>query len=123
MPADQLQIRTSLGTRDGQKIVRLSGPLTIATLFGFQELVRSDKSTGLILDFSEVPYVDSAGLGSVLGAYVSRQKDGRKLALVGVSERVMNVFKLTRVDQFFSFHPSIPAAEQALEDSSQAVEG
>lgn len=123
MGEGQLQLRTSWGAHDGHKIVHLSGPLTISTLFDFQALVRADPSTGLILDFSEVPYVDSAGLGSVLSAYVSRQKDGRRLALVGVSERVRNVFQLTRVDQFFHFYSSVPAAEQAMHDSSQAVQG
>ncbi len=112
----------SLGMRDGHRVLHLRGPLTIANLFEFQRLVREDRSTGLILDFSDVPYVDSAGLGSVLGAYVTRQKDGRKLALVGVSERVRNVFQLTRVDQFFHFHPTIPAAERAMEDSAQVGE-
>lgn len=117
----QLQIRTSCGAHDGHRIVHLSGPLTLATLFQFQDIVRSDRSTGLILDLSEVPYVDSAGLGSILGAYVSRQRGGRKLALVGVSDRVRSVFQLTRVEQFFRFYASVPAAEQGIGDSSEAV--
>ncbi len=122
MPEGPLQIRISAGSRSDHKIVHLSGPLTIATLFEFQSLVRTDHSPALILDFSEVPYVDSAGLGCVLGAYISRQKDGRRLALVGVSDRVRNVFQLTRVEQFFNFYAGIPAAEQAILDSTQAVE-
>ena len=117
----QLQLSMSLGTRDGHRVMHLRGPLTIATLFDFQQLVRDDKSTALILDFSAVPYMDSAGLGSVLGAYVTRQKDGRKLALVGVSDRVRNVFQLTRVDQLFHFYSTVPAAEQALESSAHPV--
>ena len=116
-----LQLTTSLGKRDGHRIVSLKGPLTIVTLFEFQKMVREDKSTGLILDFSEVPYVDSAGLGSVLGAYVSRQKEGRKLALVGVSDRVRAVFQLTKVEQFFGFYSSVPAAEQGIDGTSQAA--
>ncbi len=123
MGEKQLEISTSWGTHDGNRIVRLRGPLTITTLFDFQSLVRADQSTALILDFSDVPYVDSAGLGSVLGAYVSRQKDGRRLALVGVSDRVRNVFQLTRVDQFFGFYASVPAAEQAIVSAGQAAQG
>ncbi len=119
----QLQLRTSWGAHDGHRIVQLSGPLTIGTLFEFQNLLRADKSAGLILDFSEVPYVDSAGLGSVLGAYVSRQKEGRRLALVGVSERVKSLFQVTRVEQFFDFYSSVPAAEKAIVDGRQKVQG
>jgi len=121
MPEAQLQLHLSMGAHDGHRIIQLNGPLTIATLFEFQQAVRSDKSTGLILDLSQVPYLDSAGLGSILGAYVSRQKDGRRLALVGVSDRVKNVFQLTRVDQFFSFYSSVPAAELAMAQAAQAA--
>ena len=50
----------------------------------------------LILDFSETPYMDSAGLGLVMNSYVWRS--GRKLLLAGVNERVSELFEdLTRV--------------------------
>ena len=35
----------------------------------------------LIIDLSNVPYVDSAGVGALVGAYVTRQNGGRSLAL------------------------------------------
>jgi anti-anti-sigma regulatory factor len=44
---------------------------------------------------------------------VSRQNNGRNLALVGVSERIRNALKVTRVEQFFRFFDSVAAAEQA----------
>jgi anti-anti-sigma regulatory factor len=48
-----------------------------------------------------------------VGAYVTRQNNGRSLALVGVSERIHNALKVTRVEQFFRFFNSVNAAEQA----------
>jgi anti-sigma B factor antagonist len=68
----------------------------------------------LLLDFSSVPYVDSAGIGALVGAYVTHQKDGRRLYLIGVNERVLNALKVTRVEHFFKFVDSIEAAEQAI---------
>jgi anti-sigma B factor antagonist len=65
------------------------------------------------MDFSGVPYVDSAGIGALVGAYVTRQKNGRSLSLVGVSERIHNTFKITRVEEFFRFFDSVSAAEDA----------
>jgi anti-anti-sigma regulatory factor len=38
--------------------------------------VRADKSRALILDFTDVSLADSAGIGALVGAYVSRQKMG-----------------------------------------------
>jgi anti-sigma B factor antagonist len=113
MPSEPLTIEDIPGPKDGQRILRLSGPLVIATLFDFQAKVRADNSRTLIIDFTSVPYVDSAGIGSLVGAYVTRQKDGRTLALVGVSDRIHNALQVTRVEHFFRFFNTLSEAENA----------
>src|ERR1700752_865154 len=112
MPSEPLFIEDIPGPKAGQRILRLSGPLVIATLFDFQAKVRADNSRALIIDFTNVPYADSAGIGALVGAYVTRQHSGRKLALAGVNNRVRDALKVTRVEQFFSFFDSVSAAEQ-----------
>jgi anti-sigma B factor antagonist len=113
MPQDSLRIEDQPGSQPGQRILRLNGPLIISTFFNFQATVRADTSQSLIIDFTNVPYADSAGIGALVGAYVTRQHNGRSLALVGVSERIRNALKVTRVEQFFRFFDSVAAAEQA----------
>lgn len=102
------------GKQPGQRILRLHGPLVISNLFDFQTRVRADQSDLLIVDFSDVPYVDSAGIGALVGAYVTHQKDGRSLHLVGVNDRVRTVLQVTHVESFFRFYDSVDAAEQTL---------
>ena len=94
-------------------MLRLSGPLTLANVFGFQSKVRADNSPALILDFTAVPLADSAGIGALVGAYVSRQKDGRVLALVGVNQRIHQAMEVTRVESFFRYFATVAEAEQA----------
>jgi anti-sigma B factor antagonist len=101
------------GSKDGQRILRLRGPLLITTLFDFQAKVRASDARALIIDFTDVPYVDSAGIGALVGAYVTHQKDGRSLSLVGVSDRVHNALEVTRVNQFFRFFDTTRDAENA----------
>jgi len=110
---DSLRIEDQPTTLPGHRILRLEGPLVLTTIFEFQATVRADNSRSLIIDFTGVPYADSAGIGALVGAYVTHQKDGRSLALVGVSDRVHNALKVTRVEQFFRFFDSVSAAEQA----------
>lgn len=110
---DSLRIDDRPGTQQGQRILTLSGALVLTTVFDFQATVRADASRSLIIDFTDVPYVDSAGIGALVGAYVTRQHSGRNFALVGVSDRVHNALKVTRVEQFFRFFDSVSAAEQA----------
>jgi anti-sigma B factor antagonist len=113
MPEQPLHIEELSGSREGIRVLRLSGPLTLPNLFGFQSKVRADSSRALILDFTDVPLADSAGIGALVGAYVTRQKDGRSLGLVGVNQRIHHALEVTRVESFFQFYGTVTEAEQA----------
>jgi anti-sigma B factor antagonist len=113
MAEQPLHIEDIPGSREGIRILRLSGPLTLLNLFGFQSTLRADNSRALILDFTNVPLADSAGIGALVGAYVTRQRDGRSLGLVGVNQRIHNALEVTRVENFFRFYGTIVEAEQA----------
>src|SRR5580704_9524974 len=114
MQKDSLRIEDRPGTQPGQRVLSLTGALVLTTVFDFQATVRADQSRSLIIDFTSVPYVDSAGIGALVGAYVTRQHSDRSLALVGVSERIHHALKTTQVEQFFRFFDSVARAEQAV---------
>jgi len=111
MPPEPLLIEDLAGPKDGQRILRLEGPVVLSNLFDFQARIRADKSQTLILDLQNVPYVDSAGIGALVGAYVTRDKNGRRLCLVGASDRVRHALQVTRVEQFFCFFDTLAEAE------------
>jgi anti-sigma B factor antagonist len=111
MPKEPLSIEDRPGNGNNSRVLRLKGPILISNLFDFQARVRSNTARFLVLDLTDVPYIDSAGIGALVGAYVNHQKDGRKLALVGVSERIQNSLKVTRVESFFQLFDSVDAAE------------
>jgi anti-sigma B factor antagonist len=108
-----LTIEEVPSSKDGTRVLRLTGPITLANLFDFQAKVRANTSRALILDMTGVPYVDSAGIGALVGAHVSHSKDKRSLAIVGMSDRVISTLSMTRVDGFFKRYDSIAAAEAA----------
>jgi len=111
MAQEQLEIEDFSGRIEGHRVIRLIGPLVLSNFFEFQSLVRANTSSSLILDLTHVPYIDSAGIGALVGAYVSHQKNGRSLLLVGVTKRVRDALHVTRVEQFFNFHDSLASAE------------
>ena len=95
-----------------EHIYRLSGPLVLNNMFAFQAALRAETAT-TILDLTEVPYIDSAGLGILTNSYVSHQRLGRKLLFVGVNERVSALFKLTSVDKLFEVFTTVESARMA----------
>jgi anti-anti-sigma factor len=88
----------------------------LGNFFPLQSEVRADSSALLILDVADMPYIDSAGIGCLVGAHVSRENSGRKLILVGATERLLTSLKVTKVDQLFTFAPTV---EQARAQASR----
>jgi anti-anti-sigma factor len=107
-------IEKRTGSRDGVTVLRISGPLNIHNFFEFQDLTRAETSPLLILDFEDVPYLDSAALGSIIGVHVSCGKHNRRYALVNVSDRLKTMLKVAGVHEFLVVYPSVAEAEQAL---------
>jgi anti-sigma B factor antagonist len=114
MANNTLQIVSSDGNRAGQKILKLTGSLTIHSVFAFQEATREETAQQVILDFSGVPYMDSAGLGALVGAYVAAQRTQRKLAVAGANTPVKTLIDMTQVGTLIKCYDSVAAAQAAL---------
>jgi anti-sigma B factor antagonist len=60
----------------------------------------------IILDMSQVAFIDSSGLGAVVAAMKAIGPD-RQLELSGLTETVQKVFRLTRMDTIFKIHDTL----------------
>lgn len=114
MSAEPLTLESVPGQAAGSRILRLTGPLTLSTLFDFQNTLRTDPPQSLILDLTAVPYMDSAGMGAIINYFVSCQRAGRKLVVAGVNGRVLELFKMTKVDNLLTMVATVAEAEQSL---------
>jgi anti-anti-sigma factor len=110
MQEKPLEIERLEGADGASVTFRLHGPLLLGNFFSFQSMVRNDNAQLLIVDVGDVPYIDSAGIGCLVGAHVSRENSGRKLIVVGISERLLNSLKATKVDQLFTFAATVEDA-------------
>lgn len=114
MSAEPLTLESVAGQAPGSRILRLTGPLTMNGLFEFQNTLRADPPAALILDLTGVPYMDSAGMGAIINYFVSCQRHGRKMVVAGVNGRVMELFKMTKVDALLILKPTVAEAELAI---------
>jgi anti-anti-sigma factor len=116
---DQIEIQRTPGSAPDVTILALKGQLTIGTLFDFQTALRAPDLKSTIIDFSDVPYIDSAGLGVVLSQWAHTQRIGAKFAVVAMSEKVRVLLQMTKVDTLLPIYPTAADAERAFADASQ----
>jgi anti-sigma B factor antagonist len=114
MSAEPLTLESVPGQAAGSRILRVIGPLTLSGLFEFQKVLRADPPAALILDLTDVPYMDSAGMGAIINYFVSCQRAGRKVIVAGVNGRVLELFKMTKVEDLLTMAATVADAERAV---------
>ncbi|MEO9823327.1 MAG: STAS domain-containing protein [Paracoccaceae bacterium] len=79
------------------------------------ELTQHD-STRVILDLGQVEFLDSSGLGAVVGS-MKQLGRSRTLDLAGLTPTVEKVFRITRMDRVFRIFPDTETALQEPENA------
>jgi anti-sigma B factor antagonist len=72
----------------------------------------SDQKTGLIIDLADVSFIDSTGLGLLVGAYTRAAKAGGTIRLLHASKKHIELLVLTKLTTIF----------QLFDDEHEAVD-
>ena len=67
------------------------------------------KKKGIFVDLSEVNYIDSSGVASLVEAFQTCKKQGTGFSLVAVHPAALRVLKLARLDTVFTIHETLEA--------------
>jgi anti-anti-sigma factor len=120
MNAPELAVERYDGITGDQRILLLRGPLIVTTIAQFERAIRYEDAANVILDLSDVPYIDSVGLGSLIARYVAHQKSGRCIVLAGVTAKVKHVLAITQLDKLLMTFPTTWEAAEALANTGAA---
>jgi anti-sigma B factor antagonist len=84
-------------------IVRCTGKLVAGSTSMLKAEIRSliPASKRIVLDLTELSYMDSSGLGTIIGLYVSAKSAGTRLEMINLSKRVHELFSITNVLSLF----------------------
>lgn len=104
--------------QDNVTVVVIKGVIKLgesARLFSdyLNGLVEGDTGSVLI-DMTEIDYVDSTGLGELVGYLQRFEGQGRRLALLRPQTRILNLLKLTHLDEIFLIFTDENQAIEAL---------
>ncbi|MCU1263370.1 MAG: hypothetical protein JWO80_6255 [Bryobacterales bacterium] len=108
-------IEVSRNPETDTESLRVAGPMTLATVFEFQDSLRATTGPKTLIDLSGVPYMDSAGLGAVLSFHVSCSRHERAYAIIGVAQRLRIMMEAAKVDTILHIFASAEEAGDYLE--------
>ena len=99
--------------------VGLAGRITLGEATGqLRDTVRklvSDGHKKVLFNLEKVEYIDSAGLGEIVGAYTTIKNSGGVLKMVKVQGRALDLMQITRLMTLFEFFDDEAAAAKSFD--------
>jgi anti-sigma B factor antagonist len=87
-------------------LVRCSGRINSTTSGAFQTKIRNliRETSCVVLDLTDVNQIDSSGLGALVSVYMSAMRQGCRLKLINLSQRLQELFRITKLSSVFDGH-------------------
>ncbi|HHS12161.1 MAG TPA: anti-sigma factor antagonist [bacterium] len=92
----------------------MGGPETISVHDNIKGLINQGKSK-VVIDLSQVKWMNSSGLGTMMGCLTSLKNAQGDLKLSGVTEKVKSLFMITKLITLFETYDSYEDAAKAFE--------
>jgi len=104
IPIPELSLETVRSPEE--TIVRCTGRINSGTSGALQTTVRNliPETKCVVLDLTDVSYMDSSGLGAIVGLYLSAKRQHCKLKLINLNQRLQELFRLTKLAAVFEGH-------------------
>lgn len=113
-----MNFNVSVRHADGVSLVDMSGRLTSFESKAFRQMIHAllkDGHTNIVLNLTDLEYLDSSGVGELVRNYMSVVKKGGAMKVVGLAPKVEEILKITQLYQVF---PEFPDEASALQSFS-----
>jgi anti-sigma B factor antagonist len=94
-------------------VITVEGELHVSTAPEFSTSLNAaiaEGKTAVVLDMTDVAFIDSTGLSVLLNALRRVTRRGGRLAIVCTNPTVLRLFEITRLDSTFDIHPDVDSA-------------
>ncbi len=95
--------------KQGFAVVMLNGEVDLDKSPDARKVILSSlkKMQHVMVDLSDVDYIDSSGVASLVEGFQYARSNNLEFGLVGVSEAAMSVLRLARLDKVFKIYTSL----------------
>jgi anti-sigma B factor antagonist len=111
-----VDLGVEVSKQDGTAVLTVTGEIDIATAPRLREQVVTlvgQGETRIVVDMEGVDFIDSTGLGALVGALKRVRTQGGELAIVCTRPRLLKVFEITGLVRVFEIHETLGAAVAA----------
>jgi anti-sigma B factor antagonist len=111
--ADETGIKVNSQVRDGATIIGPEGDVDLSrspVLRSSLRQAQNSKPKRLVIDLSQVDYMDSSGVATLVEALQIARKNSTRMVLCGMKDRVRSIFEIARLDTVFTITPSVDEA-------------
>ena len=103
----------------GRTIVSLQGAIKLNEsghdFFNqIKDLFNEDQTDIILIDMSLINYIDSTGIGELVGYILRLKTKGRRMALINPQKTIMSLIKLSNLDKVVPIFPTKEEAFQSL---------
>ena len=97
-------------------ILKVEGSLATENIKEFETNIYSalDKKNNIIIDFSDLSFICSAGLSVLIASHKKAEAKNLKIVITGCSQDVLNLFRLTELDQHLTIKNTLEEARLYL---------
>ncbi|MBX3358925.1 MAG: STAS domain-containing protein [Phycisphaeraceae bacterium] len=106
-------IKITWTPRGGATVVLPEGDIDLTASPVFRQAlkqVQSTKPATMVVDLSQVPYMDSSGVATLVEAMQIARKSGSTMVLAALTDKVRSIFEIARLDTVFKITTTVDAA-------------
>lgn len=110
-------LEVEVGKKENAVVLRMKGEINgfaEEALAEAYEKAEAESPEAVVLDFTDVEYINSTGIALIVGLLAKARASGRRVIACGLSDHYVEIFTITRLSDFMSL---VPDEERAMEEA------
>lgn len=111
-------LEVEVGRKENAVVLHMKGEINgfaQEALSEAYEKAETESPEAVVLDFTEVEYINSTGIALIVGLLAKARASGRRVIACGLSEHYVEIFTITRLSDFMSV---VPDEERAIREAA-----
>jgi len=109
-PTPSLSLEKQPESNDSVTVFRATGKLSLETVNEFIQRMRPEPASHLVLEMSQVSFLDSAGVGALVSLFVNRRNHSKTFAIAGLAPQATAVVTVAGLQKLLPIHKTVQEA-------------